>query len=75
MNLTDGSYLDDPDTEWSRFSNPDVVPFETIATFPCLGLLGESGMGKTLTMQAQRQAIDRESLISGVTCAPHIEGL
>jgi hypothetical protein len=60
MSLTDGGYLDDPDAEWGRFSHPDVVPFETIRRFPCLGLLGEPGMGKTLAMKAQRTAIDRQ---------------
>jgi predicted NACHT family NTPase len=60
MSLTDGGYLDDPDAEWGRCSNPDVVPFETIASFPCLGLLGEPGIGKTRTMQTQRTAIDTQ---------------
>jgi predicted NACHT family NTPase len=59
MSLTDGGYLDDPEAVWGRFSNPDVVPFEAIAKSPCLGLLGEPDMGKTRTMQAQREAIDR----------------
>jgi predicted NACHT family NTPase len=60
MSLTDGGYLDDPDSEWGRHSNPDVMPFETIERFPCLGLLGEPGMGRTRTFQVQRGAIDRQ---------------
>jgi hypothetical protein len=67
MSLTDGGYLDDPGAEWGRFSNPDVVPFEAIAGFPCLGLLGElgePGIGKTRSMQAQREAIDRSDKIN-----------
>ncbi len=60
LNLSDDGYMVDPDSEWGRFSNPDVVSFETIVNFPCLGFLGEPGMGKTHTMQAQRAAIDRQ---------------
>lgn len=60
VNLTDGGYLDDPEAEWGRFSNLDVVPFEAIEAFRCLGLLGEPGMGKTRTMQAQRETIDQK---------------
>lgn len=60
ISLTDVGYLDDPDAEWGRFSNPDVVPFDTIASLPCLGLLGEPGMGKTRTLHAQRTAIDTQ---------------
>jgi predicted NACHT family NTPase len=60
MSLSDGGYLDDPDSEWGRYSNPDVVPYETITRFPCLGLLGEPGMGKTRTRQAQQPGINQE---------------
>ena len=60
MSLSDGGYLDDPDSEWGRYSNPDVVPYEIIERFPCLGLLGEPGMGKTRTMQAQRSGINQK---------------
>lgn len=57
MSLAEGGYLDDPDSEWGQYSNPDVVSFETIARFPCLGLLGEPGIGKTRTTQAERQSL------------------
>ena len=60
MSLSDGGYLDDPDSEWGRYSNPDVVLYEIIERFSCLGLLGEPGMGKTHTMQAQRSGINQK---------------
>ena len=57
INLSDGGYLWDPETEWGHIYNPDVVPFESITRFPCLGLLGEPGIGKTHTMEAERKDI------------------
>src|SRR5262245_41856292 len=60
MSLSDEGYLDDPDLEWGGYSNPDVVPYEIIERFPCLGLLGEPGMGKTRTLQAQRLNINQK---------------
>ncbi len=58
INLVDGGYLYDPDSKWGHIYNPDVVSFESIARVPCLALLGEPGIGKSHTMQAERKAID-----------------
>ncbi len=58
INLVDGGYLHDPDSKWGHIYNPDVVSFESIARVPCLALLGEPGIGKSHTMQAEREAID-----------------
>jgi len=58
INLSDGGYLYDPESEFGRIYNPDVVPFESLASVPCLALLGEPGIGKTHAMQAERKAID-----------------
>ncbi len=60
INLSDGGYLYDPDSEWGHIYNPDVVPFESIAGFPCLALLGEPGIGKTQTIQAEWKAIEKK---------------
>lgn len=59
INLSDGGYLLDPDSEWGHIYKPDVVPFDSIAQIPCLALLGEPGIGKTQSMQAQREAIEK----------------
>lgn len=55
--LSDGGYLADPESQWGRLSNPDVVAFETIATIPCLILLGELGIGKSHALEAERENI------------------
>ena len=60
MSLSDGGYLDDPDSKLGQIRNPDVVPFESIADIPCLGLLGEPGIGKTKTMQAKKEFINTQ---------------
>jgi predicted NACHT family NTPase len=58
FSLADGGYLYDPDSEYGRYANPDVVSFEAIADTPCLVLLGEPGIGKSHAMQADSAAID-----------------
>lgn len=46
--ITQDGYLDDPEQRWLGVSpNPAAVPFEGIASVPCLVLLGEPGMGKS----------------------------
>ena len=47
INLTDGGYLCDPDSEWGRVCNPGLASLESIYDFPCLVLLGEPGIGKS----------------------------
>lgn len=58
INLADGGYLLDPDSEGGKFFNPDLVPFEAIMEVPCLILLGEPGIGKSTAMELQRSLID-----------------
>jgi predicted NACHT family NTPase len=58
INLADGGYLPDPEGQWTRFHNPDLVPFESIGEVPCLGLLGEPGIGKSFALGVQRSAIE-----------------
>ena len=57
INLSDGGYLFDPDSEYRHIYNPDVVPFESISVIPCLILLGEPGIGKTHAMKTAQNAI------------------
>jgi predicted NACHT family NTPase len=47
INLADDGYLYDPDAEWGKVYNPDLVSLEEIADVPCLILLGEPGIGKS----------------------------
>ena len=58
IRLSDDGYLPDPDSVLGRIYNPNVVPYETIASVPCLVLLGEPGIGKTHAMRAEREAIN-----------------
>lgn len=57
INLADGGYLYDPEAEWGRAYNPDLVTFETISHLPCLALLGEPGIGKTYALDADQSEI------------------
>ncbi|MBW4626272.1 MAG: hypothetical protein KME49_12395 [Brasilonema octagenarum HA4186-MV1] len=57
INLADSGYLYDPDSKWGREYNPDLVSFEEISHQHCLVLLGEPGIGKTRTMEAERVKI------------------
>ncbi|PSB18096.1 hypothetical protein C7B65_16370 [Phormidesmis priestleyi ULC007] len=52
INLADGGYLYDPDAEWGKAYNPDLVTSEAIADVPCLVLLGEPGIGKSQELES-----------------------
>jgi hypothetical protein len=60
MLLTDRGYLADPDLR-GPYSNPHLVPFETIAAEPCLVLLGEPGIGKTTALATHVREIQQQS--------------
>lgn len=62
INLSDGGYLYDPDSEYGNLYNPHVVSFESISDIPCLGLLGEPGAGKTHAMQEVINTIEKEKI-------------
>lgn len=65
ISLIDGGYLADPDAPYGSALNPALHPFEKISERPCLALLGEPGIGKTITMQAERVAIDDAVMAEG----------
>lgn len=56
FNLSSEGYLQDRGDY--RAFNPDLVTFEEISEIPCLILLGEPGIGKSNTMQAEEKFID-----------------
>ena len=48
INLGDrGGYLTDPESEYGKYANPELVGLEAISDVPCLVLLGEPGIGKS----------------------------
>lgn len=58
INLSDGGYLYNPDSEFGHIYNSEVVPFDAISDVPCLVLLGEPGIGKSHAMQHERHWIE-----------------
>jgi len=60
INLLDGGYLYDPESEWGNAYNSDVLPFESVANFPCLVLLGEPGIGKSYAMEFEKNLIEKK---------------
>ncbi len=49
--LADKGYLVDPEADYARTLQPDVVGFEMIEGVPCLALLGEPGIGKSTALE------------------------
>jgi predicted NACHT family NTPase len=45
----------DPESEWGRHANPELVGLESIAGVPCLVLLGEPGIGKSEAIKTATQ--------------------
>ena len=67
FSLADFGYLYDPDTEYGKHINPDVVSFEGIADIPCLILLGEPGIGKSSALQTEKDDISTKIKQQGHT--------
>lgn len=61
INLPNDRYLHVTDAEREGPHDSDVVSFKSIATVPCLALLGEPGLGKTHTIEAERKAIESKT--------------
>jgi predicted NACHT family NTPase len=57
INLGDHGYLTDPESEWGKHYNPELVGLEAISDVPCLVLLGEPGIGKSKTIEKEHKRI------------------
>jgi predicted NACHT family NTPase len=57
--LSDRGFLSDPEGEWGKYSNPNLVTFDRIAEFPCAVLLGEPGIGKSWTLQHESAEVQK----------------
>ena len=62
--LSDRGFLSDPEGEWGKYSNPDLVTFEHLAELPCAVMLGEPGIGKSWTLRHESAGVER-SLTTG----------
>ncbi len=64
ISFSDQGFISEPADEEIGFSpTSSVVPFESIANFGCLALLGEPGIGKTETIRRLSTAEDRSGLL------------
>jgi predicted NACHT family NTPase len=59
ISLADGGFLVDPDSEWGKALNPDLLTFDRLADTPCLALLGEPGIGKSWALTRIRETWER----------------
>jgi len=50
-------FLNDPDSEFGRHFNPNVFALRDLLDRQCLVLLGEPGMGKSITIEAEQESL------------------
>ena len=51
ISLRDDGFLYDPESEYGSWIHPDVISFDDVIAYPCLIILGEPGIGKTVTLK------------------------
>jgi predicted NACHT family NTPase len=57
IDLSDEGFLYDPEAEYGNIINKAVFSFESISSTPCLALLGEPGIGKSKSLQSEKDSI------------------
>ena len=62
--LSDEGFLSDPDGEYSKFVQTDVLSSDRIAEIPCVALLGEPGIGKSTALRDLKQELMQLHMIS-----------
>ena len=55
--LADDGFLLDPDSEYARYYQSDAVPYASISDTQCLILFGEPGIGKSIALRAEFEAV------------------
>lgn len=53
----DNGFIQNPDGKWGTVLNPDVKRIEEFASYPCLILLGEPGLGKSSEVKRNEELI------------------
>jgi hypothetical protein len=51
ISLGDDGFLYDPESEYGSKIHPDVISFDDVISYPCLIIIGEPGIGKTVTLK------------------------
>ena len=65
ISMDDNGFFLDPELEYSRYYHKGVVAFEEIRETPCLILLGEPGIGKTVTLKLEIDILERQIIANG----------
>ena len=65
IDLSDGGFLRDPQSEFARYSAYKLDTLRQLQQFRALGLLGEPGIGKSATLQAEFTASEQQTQEDG----------
>jgi predicted NACHT family NTPase len=60
LTLDYSGFLYDPESEYGNSYNPDLVKFDVISDIPCLILLGEAGIGKTIATKQEYKRLEHQ---------------
>jgi len=60
INLSDGGFLLDPEGESARYFTQQLYTLPALQQFRALALLGEPGIGKSVTLEAEYQALEQQ---------------
>ena len=60
INLSDGGFLLDPEGESARYFAQKLYTLPALQHFRALALLGEPGIGKSVTLEAEYQALEQQ---------------
>jgi predicted NACHT family NTPase len=61
IDLSDGGFLRDPQSEFARYSAYKLDTLRELQQFRALALLGEPGIGKSATLQAEFKALQQQA--------------
>lgn len=65
IDLSDGGFLRDPQSEFARYSPSKLDTLRDLQQYGALGLLGEPGIGKSATLEAEFKAMQRQAQDDG----------
>ncbi len=65
FSLADNGYLFDPESKHGGIFNPNLLTLDSILDNQCLALLGEPGIGKTRTLDSEKENIEKRILSEG----------